>query len=278
MPDTSRIRWTGSTWNPMSGCSKLSDGCKNCYAYTIAEKFRGTPAYPHGFDTVFKPAKLRDVDRWKDGRRVFVNSMSDLFHDDFLDVELDQVFDTMARVDRHTYQVLTKRPTRMRDYIRGWLERRDLDAVPAHIWLGVTIESDRFTWRANRLREIPVAVRFISAEPLLSAVPSLNLDGIAWLIIGGESGHGFRPMDMQWARELVALARSADTAVFFKQDSGHRTELRPYLVEEDGSHTVIEEYPDDPGRGALGDRLGGSRQEPARRHVPQGPLAQAALI
>lgn len=243
MPTATRIRWTGATWNPMSGCTKLSPGCDHCYAYSLAERYRGTAAYPVGFDTVYKPQKLGDPARWKDPRRIFVNSMSDLFHDDYTDDQLDAVFSVMYQVDRHTYQVLTKRPTRMRDYVLEWLQRTGLPAVPAHIWLGTTIELDQYTWRANRLREIPVPVRFISAEPLLGPLPSLDLEGIGWLIIGGESGPGYRTLDHAWARALRDRARQHGTAVFFKQDSGHRTEMRPYLVEEDGSQSTIEEYP-----------------------------------
>jgi protein gp37 len=245
--DRSKIRWTGATWNFMTGCTQLSPGCDHCYALTIAEKFRGT-AFPHGFDPTFKPEKLGLPRRWSP-RRVFVNSMSDIFHEAFTDAQIDEGFAVMAEVDVHEYQVLTKRPTRMRDYVRGWLARTGRTEVPAHIWLGATIEHDRFTWRANRLREIPAAVRFISAEPLLSALPSLNLAGIGWLIVGGESGSHLRGpsdprwMDMAWARELRDKAEASATALFFKQASGSRTEMNPWIVEADGSHTVLEQYP-----------------------------------
>jgi protein gp37 len=233
-----RIRWANNTWNPMSGCTEVSPGCAHCYAKTMAERLRGTSAFPVGFDPVFKPHLVGLPRKWRNPRRVFVNSMSDLFHEAFSDAQLDGVFAVMAEVDRHVYQVLTKRPERMRDYVHGWLARSGLEALPAHIWLGVSIENDRWTGRADTLREIPVAIRFISAEPLLGPLPSLDLTGIGWLIVGGESGPGFRPMDHAWARDLRDRALAAGIAYFFKQSAAPRTEMG---IELDGR--LWEQYP-----------------------------------
>lgn len=222
--DKTKIRWAGSTWNPMTGCSSVSPGCDNCYARTIAEKF-GPPAFPRRFEPTYKPAKLAEPTRWAEPRRVFVNSMSDLHHPAFGPDQLDAVYDTMARVDRHDYLVLTKRPKRMASYIEGWLERRQLDMVPRHIWLGTSIELDRYGWWADALRRIPVLVRFISAEPLLGELPNLDLTGISWVIVGGESGPGWRPMLTDWARDLRDRCDTRRIAYFFKQSAAPRTEM-----------------------------------------------------
>lgn len=234
MKDT-KIRWAGNTWNPMTGCSKVSPGCDHCYAETIAEKFRGA-AFPNGFDPTYKPHKLNDPRSWREPTIVFVNSMSDIHHEAFSVDQVDSVYATMLAVPRHQYLVLTKRPNRMAKFFLGgtdllgqhtpgWLERNGLDAVPAHIWLGCTIEDDPYTRRADQLRRIPVPVRFISAEPLLGPLPSLNLDGIAWVIAGGESGPGYRPMPHDWARDLRDRCEEANVAFYFKQSAAPRTEM-----------------------------------------------------
>jgi len=265
MQDT-KIRWTGATWNPMSGCTQISPGCAHCYAKRIAEKM-GPPAFPVGFTPTFKPQKLGEPGKLKEPQRVFVNSMSDLFHEAFTAEQIGQVFDTMIASPRHTYQVLTKRPERMRDFVRDWLVAHNLCMVPPHIWLGTSIENDRYVWRANVLREIPVAVRFISAEPLLGPLPSLDLAGIAWLIVGGESGPGFRQMDHAWARDLRDRAQAAGAAFFFKQSAGYRTELG---IELDGRR--YEQYPEVPHDHAA------LRPETARGPVSQTSASQGSLF
>lgn len=241
-----KIRWTDDTWNPMTGCTHISPGCDHCYAEAITVKFGGT-AFPNGFVPTFKPNKLGDMAKLarKAGpRRVFVNSMSDVHHEDFRGDQVDDVYDAMLDTPEHHYLVLTKRPQRMARHLageRGWLQRRGLDAMPPSIWIGTSIESDRYTFRANHLRSIPAAVRFLSCEPLITPLPSLNLDGIHWVIVGGESGNGrkdYRPMDHQWARDLRDAARAADAAFFFKQSSAVRTEVG---IELDGER--IEEFP-----------------------------------
>lgn len=259
-----KIRWAEHSWNPMTGCSKVSPGCDHCYAEVIAEKFRGA-AFPAGFEPTFKPHKLREPEKWA-ASRVFVNSMSDVHHEAFSLEQVAEVYDRMLAVDRHDYLVLTKRPARMKAFLAGWLERHGLDEVPAHIWLGTSIESDRFVWRADRLRAIPAAVRFLSCEPLLGPLPSLDLSGIHWVIVGGESGPGYRPMDHDWARDLrnrcrdpfvhesdddpvdlcqdcgeeyyEPCARHRGPAFYFKQSAAPRTEMG---VELDGRRH--EEYP-----------------------------------
>jgi protein gp37 len=232
--DQTKIRWTDTTWNPMTGCTKISPGCKHCYAEVIATKFEGK-AFPNGFAPTFKPHRLSEPARWKSvvlapgepfrPRRVFVNSMSDLFHEDFTDEQIDRVFNVMAMESQHDYQVLTKRPERMRDYVRSWLSGSWRREFPPQIWLGVSIENDDYTWRADVLREIPAPVKFLSIEPLLGPVPSLSLEGIQWAIVGGESGKGYRPMDHAWARDVRDGCVRTGTAFFFKQSAAYRTEL-----------------------------------------------------
>lgn len=246
MSEKTGIRWTDATWNPMSGCTEVSPGCDHCYAKTFAEKMRGSAGYPVGFDPMLRPKALDNPRKWKEPRRIFVNSMSDVFHKAFPQDYIDQVFRVMLEVPRHDYLILTKRPERMAHYIKGWLDRNDLTTVPPFIWLGTSIEADKFTYRADILRTIPVGIRFISAEPLLEPLPSLNLKGLAWVIVGGESGPGFRPMDHEWARDLRDRCAAAGVAYFFKQSSGPRTEMGVTL---DGRRH--EEYPDRPEAPAL---------------------------
>lgn len=241
-----KIRWAGSSWNPMTGCTKVSPGCDHCYAETLALRL-GPPAFPNYFEPTFKPYRLGQPRGWSP-RRIFVNSMSDVHHAAFPDAEIDQVYDAMAAVPKHDYLVLTKRPGRMLRYLvgsrigAGWLERRGLAEVPAHIWLGTSIESDKFTTRATVLRQIPVPIRFLSLEPLLGPLPSLDLAGISWVIVGGESGAGYRPMDHAWARELrdrCQIARGGrQVAFYFKQSSAYRSEQGQLL---DGERW--EQYP-----------------------------------
>jgi protein gp37 len=256
MKDT-KIRWAGRTWNPMTGCTHITPGCDHCYAEVIANKFSGGPgsAFPNGFVPTFKPQKLRDPAKWRQPDRIFVNSMSDVHHEDFTDDQIDQVYDAMAETERHDYLVLTKRPQRMARFLLGsgatktsgivgddgWLARHGLDRVPRQVWLGTTIEDDKFTFRADWLRGIPVDIRFLSCEPLIGPLPSLDLTGLAWVIVGGESGNGrkeFRVMDDEWARDLRDRCDDAAVAFYFKQHSGLRTELG---IDLDG--VLHEEYP-----------------------------------
>jgi len=238
-----KIRWADSTWNPMTGCSEITEGCDHCYARVIAEKF-GPPAFPNRFDPTFKPQKLNDPRKTKTPKRWFVNSLSDVHHETFTVDQIDSVYSAMLEADWHDYLVLTKRPQRMRAYFTGpdgFLARFGLDSVPEHIWLGTTIELDKYSFRASHLREIPAAVRFLSCEPLLGPLPRLDLSGLAWVIAGGESGNGtndYRPMDLAWARDLRDRCDTATKAFYFKQSSARRTEMG---IELDGR--LHEEFP-----------------------------------
>lgn len=220
--DKSAIEWTDATWNPVVGCSKVSPGCDNCYAETLALRHRWTPKpwtkANEAENVALKPERLDQPLRWRAPRMVFVNSMSDLFHERIPSDYISRVFGVMERSPQHTFQVLTKRPGRAEE----WFAETG-QAVLSNVWLGVSIESWRFNWRADVLRRVPAAVRFISAEPILDTLygnRSLDLTNIDWLIAGGESGHGFRPMRAEWVRELRDACAESGTAFFFKQWGG----------------------------------------------------------
>ena len=216
MSDNSTIEWTDATWNPVTGCQQLSPGCDHCYAMAFAERFRGVPGHPYeqGFDLKLWPDRLELPLRWKQPRRIFVNSMSDLFHEDVPDDYILQVFDVMNKADWHIYQVLTKRPRRMADM------GNRLPWMP-HIWAGTSIELNRYAWRANScLRRVPAQVHFVSAEPLLGPLPSIQLDHLNWLITGGESGPLFRACNADWVRDLRDRCVDAGVAFFHKQWGG----------------------------------------------------------
>lgn len=217
MADRSTIEWTEATWNPVTGCSKVSPGCAHCYAETFSERWRGVPDHPYeqGFDLRLWPGRLEVPLRWRRPRVIFVNSMSDLFHEAIPDNYVAEVFDIMARADWHVFQILTKREDRLAALARSlpW---------PPNVWMGVTIENRRFVHRADRLREVPAAVRFISAEPLLGPLEGLELDGIDWLIAGGESGPRHRPVRAEWLRHLRDRCNAGGVAFFFKQWGGIR--------------------------------------------------------
>ncbi len=219
----STIEWTDATWNPVTGCTEVSAGCDHCYARTFAERWRGTPGHPYeqGFDLRLWPQRLAYPLRWKKPRRIFTNSMSDLFHRDVPDDFILAVFAVMARADWHIFQVLTKRPSRLARLVPRISERlHAASGWPAHIWLGVSVETIQYAWRVERLRHVPAAVRFISAEPLLGSLHALDLADIDWLIAGGESGPGHRPCDPAWIRELRDACVLSGVAFFFKQWGG----------------------------------------------------------
>jgi protein gp37 len=215
MASESAIEWTNSTWNPVSGCTKVSPGCDHCYAERFAERWRGVPGnyFRNGFDLELRPNMLDRPAQWRSPRLVFVNSMSDLFHRDVPDEYIDQVFEQMELVHRHTYQLLTKRPERMRRYVA----RRYADAAPDNIWFGVSVESNDYSWRVDMLREVRGSVRFLSVEPMLAPVDRVSLEGISWVIVGGESGPGRRAVDPSWVRSLRDRCQANGIAFFFKQ-------------------------------------------------------------
>lgn len=221
MADGSAIEWTDATWNPVTGCTKITSGCDNCYAARFSERFRGVPGHPfeNGFDLTLRPERLQHPLEWSRPRMIFVNSMSDLFHKEVPQPFIDQVFETMERADWHTFQVLTKRSSLMRDYLK---RRYGEDAAPEHIWLGVSVEDSKASARVRHLREAPAAVRFLSVEPLIGPVGSINLDGIHWVIAGGESGPRARPMNIEWARQIRDECRRQAVPFFFKQWGGIR--------------------------------------------------------
>jgi len=217
--DKSRIEWTDATWNPTTGCTKVSAGCKNCYAEKLALRLQrmGSRNYSNGFRLTLQPHMLPLPLHWKTPRHIFVNSMSDLFHRDVPDRYLDGVFDVMERADWHIFQVLTKRPDRMAAYTAG---RYRPGRAPGHLWFGTSVEDERVTHRVDALRAVPAATRFLSCEPLIGPLPALDLAGIAWVIVGGESGRRHRPIDPSWVREIRRQCRSAQVAFFFKQWGG----------------------------------------------------------
>lgn len=226
MSDRSAIEWTEASWNPATGCSKVSPGCAHCYAETFAERWRGVPGHPYeqGFDLKLWPQRLDIPLRWRRPRLIFVNSMSDLFHEEIPDQFIHEVFDIMGQAHWHTFQVLTKRHERLAELA---------PALTWHpnVWMGVSIENRRVVHRADFLREVPAAVRFISAEPLLGPLEELDLDGVDWLIAGGESGPKHRPMREEWALELRDRCVAEDVAFFFKQWGGARSKSGGRLLE-----------------------------------------------
>ncbi|AKJ01057.1 protein gp37 [Archangium gephyra] len=220
MAATSKIEWTDATWNPVRGCTKISPGCKHCYAETFAERFRGVPGHPYeqGFDLRLVPEKLAEPLRWSAPKRVFVNSMSDLFHKDVPDDYIVSVVRVMLMADWHTYQVLTKRSERMRDLLKTKLR---FASKRSHIWWGVSVEDRRYGLpRIEHLRKAPARVRFLSVEPLLEGLETINLDGIHWVIVGGESGPGARPLSPEWVTSLRDQCLRARVPFFFKQWGG----------------------------------------------------------
>ncbi len=219
MADASTIEWTDATWNPVSGCTKITAGCDFCYAERFAERFRGVPGHPfeHGFDLTLKPDRLLQPLQWRRPRRIFVNSMSDLFHKEIPTAFIDRVFDTMEKANWHTYQVLTKRSSLLVRYLR---HRYGTAKAPAHIWLGVSVEDAQNTVRLKHLKAAQASIKFVSFEPLLASVGPVDLTGIDWAIVGGESGPRARPMDEEWALEIRDQCLRDRVAFFFKQWGG----------------------------------------------------------
>jgi protein gp37 len=257
--DKSAIEWTEATWNPTTGCDRISPGCDHCYAMTLAARLKGMgqPRYQNdgdprtsgpGFGLTLHEDKIEQPFTWRKPRVVFVNSMSDLFHKDVPIEFIGRVFNVMGSCPQHTFQVLTKRPKRMARIVSAYYEATGQEPFP-NVWLGTSIESHAYNWRADHLRQVPAAIRFISAEPLIGplvpkiagteeypiawwpegdhdtpCVPydGLDLHEIDWLIVGGESGAGFRSIDSEWVRDLRDACEYTDTAFFFKQWGGIR--------------------------------------------------------
>jgi protein gp37 len=263
MTDRSTIQWTQATWNPVTGCDRISPGCDHCYALTLAARLKAMgqakyqtdgrpPTSGPGFGVATHTGALAEPLRWRRPRRIFVNSMSDLFHARVPTAFIAEVFAVMAAADHHTYQVLTKRPTRMARLLASDAFPEIVFQLTAHrhevttltwplpnVWLGVSIELDRFCWRADRLRQTPAVVHFLSCEPLLGPLPSLNLAGIDWVIVGGESGPRFRPLDLDWVREIRDRCIQRNVALFLKQIGGRTPKAGGRLLD---GHTW-DQYP-----------------------------------
>ena len=221
MGEKSAIEWTDATWNPVTGCSKVSPGCKNCYAERLAARLQamGNPRYRNGFEVTLHEDQLTLPLRWKQPKKIFVNSMSDLFHEDIPDQFILRAFETMVNATWHRFQILTKRAERL-------AEMASKLPWPNNIWQGISIENADYVWRVQHLLKAPASVRFLSIEPLLGPIPNLPLDGISWVIVGGESGPNYRQIKATWVREIRDQCTRADVPFFFKQWGGFTSKAR----------------------------------------------------
>ena len=241
MASSTAIEWTDATWNPVTGCTKISPGCDNCYAERFAERFRGVPGHPFesGFDLQLRPERLEQPLHWRRSKMIFVNSMSDLFHKGVPFSFVDRVFETMERADWHMFQILTKRSSRMRDYVNA---RYGTGSAPDHIWLGTSVEDGSRKSRITHMRAMRASVRFLSIEPLIGPMGHMDLRDISWVIVGGESGPKARPIDPEWVREIRDQCVKAKVAFFFKQWGG----LRPKTGGRDLDGVEWNELPNTP--------------------------------
>jgi len=215
MAENSSIEWTDATWNPVTGCSKISVGCKNCYAERMAKRLQlmGQPRYKNGFQVTLHYDLLDRPLQWLKHRRIFVNSMSDLFHEDVPLEFIRLAFETMIKCPQHIFQILTKRSQRLR-------EVSQLLPWPTNVWMGVTVEHGSLIHRIDNLRQVPASVRFLSCEPLIAPLPPISLRDIHWIIVGGESGPGARPIKLKWVVEILDQCRRQNVPFFFKQWGG----------------------------------------------------------
>ena len=224
MADATANEWTDATWNPVTGCTKISAGCDNCYAARFSERFRGVPGHPFetGFDLTLRPERLLQPFTWKRPRMIFVNSMSDLFHKEIPRAHIAAVFDTMEKADWHIYQVLTKRSSLLQKFINDRYRNR---TAPVHMWFGVSVENEQATSRITHLQKANASIRFLSIEPLIAPVGKLCLDNIHWVIVGGESGPRSRPMESEWAIDIRNQCVTARVPFFFKQWGGRSPKI-----------------------------------------------------
>jgi protein gp37 len=223
----STIEWTEATWNPVTGCTKISPGCDHCYAERLAERLKlmGQPNYVNGFELTLQPSALSIPEKWRTPQIIFVNSMSDLFHRNVPLDYIQQVFEVMNRANHHVYQILTKRSKRLSQlgmYL-NWA---------SHIWMGVSVENQNYTFRIDHLRQNEAHIKFLSLEPLLGPLPNLNLEGIDWVIVGGESGPGARVMQKEWVLDIRDQCVNANVPFFFKQWGGTNKKKNGRLLED----------------------------------------------
>ena len=230
MAQATTIEWTDASWNPVTGCTKIGPGCDNCYAERFAERWRGISGHPYeqGFDLRLWPERLAQPLRWKKPRMIFVNSMSDLFHKEVEREFIDLIFDVMEQAEWHVFQVLTKRSSLMRDFLSNRYANK---LIPSHIWLGVSVEDADHTGRIRHLKQINSPARFISFEPLLGPIEKIDLSGIAWAIVGGESGPRARIMKPEWVRRIRDICARDKVAFFFKQWGGPRPKSNGRLLD-----------------------------------------------
>jgi protein gp37 len=221
MAQSTAIEWTNATWNPVTGCTKISAGCDNCYAERFSERFRGVKGHPFefGFDLTLRPERLEQPLSWKKSKMVFVNSMSDLFHKEVPEEYIARVFDTMEKAHWHIFQVLTKRSSIMRNFVN---KRYKNGKAPEHIWLGTSVEDNARRSRIKHIQGMNASVRFLSVEPLIGPMGELDLNGIHWVIVGGESGPRARPMQLEWVRSIRDQCKKQKVPFFFKQWGGLR--------------------------------------------------------
>lgn len=251
MTTISRIEWTEQTWNPSVGCTKISPGCKNCYAEAMARRLKamGTPGYANGFNLTLLPERLEDPVKRKKPTVYFVNSMSDLFHERVPDEYIEKVFDVIKRTPHHTYQVLTKRAARLARFFKT-------RSVPRNAWMGVSVEDKKYgVARIDHLRKVPASIRFLSVEPLLEDVGELNLAQIDWVIVGGESGPKARPMQKAWALSVQQQCEAQSVAFFFKQWGGWGADGKKRAKSANGR--LLEGRTWDEMPGSVLDRVGG---------------------
>lgn len=234
------IEWTQSTWNPSTGCTKISPGCKNCYAATLSKRLKlmGQAKYQNEFDYTEHSKDITLPLKWKRPRKIFVNSMSDMFHEKSTTEFITKCFETMIKANWHTYQILTKRPKKMAEFSEFFINHFGYK-IPKQIWMGTSIENSDYVWRIDELRKVKCHTRFISFEPLINSVGNVNLEGIDWAIIGGESGVNFRPVKKEWIIEIIKQCKAQNVAVFFKQWGGVRPKSGGYTL--DGK--TYREYP-----------------------------------
>ena len=236
----SQIEWTEATWNPTTGCTKISPGCKNCYAEKLSKRLNamGLKKYKNNFKFTEQPNDLELPLTWKKSKKIFVNSMSDLFHEESRMEFIANCFNTMVKADWHIYQVLTKRSHIMIEFSKlfeSYFGRK----IPPHIWMGVSVENEDHTWRIDELRKVRCNTRFLSIEPLIDSVGKINLKGIDWVIIGGESGFGYRDVKKEWILDIIKQCKKQKVAVFFKQWGG----IRPKSKGREINGRTYSEYP-----------------------------------